>query len=180
MVQLSSDYATFEELLEFANKVREAGGGNPLDALMPAVPADTKQCLIAKNLNFNCEVRGVPTKEAADQLGIGLYDDVWTMVVDNRETRDRIAESLNLQTFEGPETDDLGDSIPGTEIYGVVLPDHIGQVAARFDMSVYGVEEYSSSIDRELWNEFQMYIDESVKEAYRNAGRINADGSITI
>ena len=45
-----------DELLKVCNEVRTAGGGSLLDALLPAVPADEDQCIIAKNMNFNCEV----------------------------------------------------------------------------------------------------------------------------
>jgi hypothetical protein len=51
------EFATEAELLEFANKIREAGGANPLDALMPSTPSDSKACLIAQALNFSCVVR---------------------------------------------------------------------------------------------------------------------------
>lgn len=50
------EYATEEELLAFANKLRKAGAAEPLDALMPSRPNDTKQCLIANACNFSCAV----------------------------------------------------------------------------------------------------------------------------
>jgi len=46
-----------QELFEFANAIREAGGGNSLDALLPGEPSDSSKCLIARNLNFGCEIR---------------------------------------------------------------------------------------------------------------------------
>jgi hypothetical protein len=82
-----SSRASFEELMEFANRIREAGGGNPLDALMPAIPQDSSQCLIARNLNFNCEVNGSDVQPGH-----------WCMWVDDRATRDKIAATLNLPT----------------------------------------------------------------------------------
>ncbi len=98
------------EVLEFANKVRAAGGGNPLDALMPAVPADPHACLIARNLNFDCYV---------DANGSGGE---WVMWVDDPEVRDKIASALNLKKTNGDE-----------HLYGVILPATIGRVADSFD-----------------------------------------------
>jgi hypothetical protein len=40
--------ATLQETLDFANKVREAGGADALDALMPSSPQEPGACLIAK------------------------------------------------------------------------------------------------------------------------------------
>ncbi len=100
--------ATIAEVLDFANAVRKAGGGNPLDALMPAVPEDPTQCLIARNLNFNCEVNGAPGSFAKG---------AWAMSVDDPEVAAKIAQALDLKGGE----------------YHVVLPAAIGQVAADFD-----------------------------------------------
>ncbi len=54
-----TERASFEELLEFANKVRVAGGGKVIEALMPAIPRNPHACLVAKNLNFNCKIKGI-------------------------------------------------------------------------------------------------------------------------
>lgn len=51
------EYATEQELLAFANKLRAAGAADPLDALMPSRPGDTYECLIANACNFGCSVR---------------------------------------------------------------------------------------------------------------------------
>lgn len=55
-----TETASLETVLEFCNDVRDAGGANPLDALLPAVPQDSKKCLIARNLNFSCSVMPEP------------------------------------------------------------------------------------------------------------------------
>lgn len=163
-----SERASLEELIEFANKVREAGGGNPLDALMPSVPGDTQQCLIAKNLNFNCEVDGDgPNGE-------------WTMHVESAETAKDIADSLGLELHD-PYEDDYFNT--------VILPPEIGEVARVFD-SVDAFlndrkdgrhappEEYE--ITEEDIHDILPYIEESRKEAYKNASIINDDGSIVL
>lgn len=114
--------ASLVEVLDFANKVRAAGGGNPIDALMPAVPEATTECLIAKNLNFNCSVKGTE-----DYTAVG--ENRWVMELTDKAIRDRIADSLGLarRNYQ-PTWDDAR--------YAVVLPEKIGQVAADFD-SVY-------------------------------------------
>lgn len=197
----TSPRATLEELLEFANKVREAGGGNPLDALMPAVPADASQCLIAKNLNFNCEV---------DKL----FNDDWTMNFhSDRATRDAVAEGLGLESRTTP---DLPENMSPAQreqyededfSYYVMLPDEIGQVAEEFDewaelvgelegLGVditsssdvsYGLRQLESSLGTDTVAElakrlkdFQPYVEESYTEAYTLASIINEDGSIVL
>lgn len=49
---------TEEELLEFANKIREAGGAELIEALLPSRPNDPSSCLIANALNFTSRVTG--------------------------------------------------------------------------------------------------------------------------
>jgi hypothetical protein len=127
-----SDRASFEELMEFANKVRNAGGGNPLDALMPAVPQDPNQCLIAKNLNFNCQVNGSDA-----------YPGDWCMWVDDRATRDKIAATLNLPTEDRSARNDTS--------FGVRLPADIGQVATDFDNALESIDYLNNEISEILW-----------------------------
>lgn len=117
-----ADRATLPELIEFANDVRQAGGGNPLDALMPAVPQDSTQCLIAKNLNFNCRVSG--------------YNGAWAMWVDDSATADRIADGMGLECIH-----------LGKAAHGVILPEAIGQVATDFDRVAQIATDVASAAD---------------------------------
>lgn len=131
--------ASFEELFEFANAVRAAGGGNPIDALMPAVPEVSTQCLIAKNLNFNCVVQG--------------DSDGWFMAVDDVEIRDRIADALGLEKLDGIDGEgDLNGEAICYDI-GVRLPGPIAQIAKDFDRAMdiaYNiVEEAEWELDRQ-------------------------------
>lgn len=187
--------ATLDELLDFANKVREAGGGNPLDALMPAVPEDATQCLIAKNLNFNCSVGGGPGQDHP------LHDsDAWWMTVADRDVRDRIAAALGLVAADydvSPGTlGAAGDDFDWFEAYGVKLPPRIGQVAADFDNWSYAihVSEYNFVTGDDVWAvdadadykdkqalvEFWPLIEASAKEAYANATFVNDKGEIVL
>lgn len=177
-----SERATFDELLEFANKVREAGGGNPLDALMPAVPEDPSQCLIAKNLNFNCQVDGGPGAWANVIEGEATSGD-WYMSTD-KDVRDRIAEALNLPKVTWKD--------PSIVYYAVQLPDAIAQIAADFDNYADAVtwdideEGYEVAFIREdsddvqHLRDFWPYIEASAKEAFANATFVNEKGELVL
>lgn len=146
-----SERASLEEVLEFANKVREAGGGNPLDALMPAVPTNSSQCLIAKNLNFNCRVSG---GDAVYDGGVEVDPSLWEMTVEDKSVRDKIAASLGLQAVD--------KTCSGETRYGVILPREIGRVAAEFDNTF---DEYigtvTSTAESEFWGEYGFYPGEA-------------------
>lgn len=110
-------YATEDELLDFANKVREAGGADPIEALMPSKPKYARQCLIANALNFSCVV---------DSLAGGLLGKprVWAMFLPedlSDEQKRRIADAVGSP---------IEDSYKGP---CVRLPEHIGNAAAAFD-----------------------------------------------
>lgn len=98
--------ATEEELLEFANMVRKAGGADPIPALLPANPYEGDSCLIALAVNFDSEVNG---------LG-----DVWYIATSDRTINTRIEAAIGLGF-----TDKNG--------YCVRLPEHIKNAAIAFD-----------------------------------------------
>jgi hypothetical protein len=50
------EVATEQELLDFVNRARAAGGADILEALLPSKPCEPQQCLIARGLNFSCYV----------------------------------------------------------------------------------------------------------------------------
>lgn len=197
-----AERATLNELLEFANKVRGAGGGNPLDALMPAVPQDSSQCLIAKNLNFNCKVHNGPAK-GNEHIFEGEYPkhiadgDAWFMLVEDKALRDRIAEALDLPRISWHEYSWRSEE---STHYAVELPEAIGAVAAEFDKweevvveevdfdhpkaDEYGdvrtIEEGAAPEEIARLMEFWPYIDASTKEAYANATFVNENGEIVL
>lgn len=182
--------ASLEETLEFCQKVREAGGGSALHALMPAVPTDPNACLIARNLNFDCSVACF---EGA----------AWEMAVSDREIQKKIAEALDLKFNEASIEDDNGD-----EVWLITLPPEIGKVASDFDkvdevadsftyliedwklegnsdspMPIeelkvrYGSDKFDSAyaLLQEMWP----YISESVKEA-EHYGVFNEKGELIL
>ena len=190
-----TERATLSELHEFANAVREAGGGNPIDALMPAVPEDTSKCLIARNLNFNCEVMG------ADDYGVE-DEDAWVMATDDREVRNRIAKALHLRKLNRKTNHYYDDETTPPE-YAVLLPKRIGKVAADFDRAGQilntircTIEDFKGSdeLDGELrWTverlreeeralalELAPYVESSKREARKLATLVNPDGSIVL
>lgn len=110
-------------LLEFANKVREAGGGTPLAALMPALPANAHQCLIARSLNFSCAVRPEPAYPR-ERFPSGA--ERWIMDVEPEEKAVEIAKGAGL---------DLRYNEPLGRLV-LLLPEEIGNAAHAFDHKV--------------------------------------------
>lgn len=162
-MELTKPRATFEETLAFANAVRKAGGGNPLDALMPAVPADASQCLIARNLNFNCRV---------DCCG---KDEGWLMYVADPEIAKRIAASLDLEV-DADESDESETAL--------LLPPEIGKVAGDFDEWEDAARNLRTAFDlddeeQQLLDDFSPYVEASVREAH-SAGTITEEGKLLL
>lgn len=181
--------ASFEELLDFANKVRAAGGGNPLSALMPAVPENENQCLIAKNLNFNCAVCGLSGMKDAETGG-EIDGSPWVMILDEDEALARnISEALGLRLV----TKAIDGSLRPDKIvfeWGVVLPPEIGQVAADFD-EWHEAITWDGDDQPVLWDradpdaiqrlkDFWPYIEEGIKEDYANASFVTEDGKLVL
>jgi len=111
--------ASISEVIDFANKVRKAGGGNIIDSLMPSTPEQSDSCLIANALNFDCTIE--PNS-----------DDTWSMIIDDVDTGEKIAEKLGL------DYNHHGDSIE------IILPKKIGLVAKAFDTYMdYELETYN-------------------------------------
>lgn len=115
-------YASEEEVLEFANAVRKAGGGELLPALLPGDAGRASSCLIANSLNFQCIVG--PEKIADSISGEFPF---WVMGLHGpnaTETGKAIAEELCLYG-RAPNRD--------YDCYEIMLPSHIGNAAHAFD-----------------------------------------------
>lgn len=121
-----SEVATEEELLEFCNKVREAGGANVLEALLPSEVNMPSACLIANALNFGCSVRGFYKEGDKDNFhpdGDGSY--LWGMYFPRNmtdEAIEKVAAAVDCRIDRGWD----GERV-------MVLPKHIGNAAAAFD-----------------------------------------------
>lgn len=123
-----SRVATLEEAKQFCNNVREAGGVDALDDLLPAIPEDPSQCLIAINVNFDSQVNiyGTNKKGEYDQLGYDQSESVWKMETDG-ESAKLISEKLGLPITITTNRYDEG------ETHRVALPAKIGRLAQEYD-----------------------------------------------
>lgn len=124
-------YATEAELLEFANAVRQAGGANIIEALLPGEPQVAKACLIANALNFSC---GVSPNGRTNEHG----EAVWVMRmpanISFKRTQE-IAKALGLQAEQYLPRDSMwraGRRAPSRRSR-IILPRLIGNTAAAFD-----------------------------------------------
>lgn len=126
--------ATEQELLDFANKIRKAGGADILDALLPSIPTDPESCLIARALNFRSSVG--PARFGYFKDG----SDLWVMWPQQGDTTAsnalarKLAKKLRMRVHV-----QTGDPCPlsvedhASEIVGLRLPKHIGNAAWAFD-----------------------------------------------
>lgn len=137
-VLLSVEVATVEELLAFANKVRETAGGDFLGALLPGHALDSAQCLIARNLNFHSEVLPVDTYSEHLQWPSGAWK--WMMAPSDPAVAELVAAKLDLELIDNPEEDS------GEERKAVVLPEQIGNAAKAFDERKAFIDYHAASI----------------------------------
>jgi hypothetical protein len=133
--QGSAEYATEEEVLAFANKVRKAGGANVLEALMPSVPGNANSCLIARALNFECSIR--PFYGSPTSTGEYAY---WYMEFPPRtslEQAAKIADAVGCECVSVP--------VPfiDSTLYRIILPRHIGNAAHAFDERTGWPQKYN-------------------------------------
>jgi hypothetical protein len=162
-----SKRATLQETLDFANKVREAGGADALDALMPSSPQEPGACLIANALNFSCEISG-----AADDRVIGAADswgkDRWAMHLEGAkaiEQAHKIADALSLKVKV--VHDDLFYAQRNRA--KILLPVEIGQVAQDFDNAADTLNQTAKTrSEKKLRNAIEMweYIDVEERAQY--------------
>lgn len=125
------------ELLEFANKVREAGGADPLGALLPSVPGDETSCLIANALNFKSTVVPVPTSDPGRYYEDGTKR--WVMIAPVDTAREIARElDLDFKTLSTNHARIHGVGLASDEIpLGAIdLPYTIGNAAEAFDLGL--------------------------------------------
>jgi hypothetical protein len=129
--------ATQDELLEFANRLREAGGAELLTDLPVGLALDATQCLIASSLNFESQVDA-----GCDEVG-----EFWYMRVGfapfTQEQVGKIEAVMGSRTafwtdeyeeYEPPVSDDGTYAIAPDVTWR--LPEHIGHAADAFDRGV--------------------------------------------
>ena len=134
--------ATIQETLEFCNRVREAGGAEVLDALMPSVPQETNSCLIANNLNFGCAVYGYVGDKRE-------WKNYWVMEIEGD-----LELATKINRIAGVAPSPIRPRSGFKDSWEIILPLEIGQVANDFD-------EFVDSEDP-LNSDFLPYVDKDV------------------
>lgn len=137
MPRTGKEYCTEEELLAIANKIREAGGAEVLEAFMPSRPSDPSHCLIANALNFGCQVASYPNyrlDEHYNTIPIDIPDGfgTWGMHLPTREIAQMVADTMGWHYD------------PDHAPYTVRLPERVGNTAAAFDSGQGWTAKYVS------------------------------------
>lgn len=148
--QLELPRASFEETLEFCNKVREAGGGELIEELVPGIPGAPRDCLIANSLNFDCRVRPDGPFATGDYPDMGYEEGepAWVMTVADHNVIPKISEATGC---------------PAISHYTMLLPARIARVANAFDYTIsenFGGELGVGLRYKQLAEEFLPYITE--------------------
>lgn len=135
--------ATEQELLDFANAIRKAGGANVIQALLPSEQGDPNRCLIANALNFSCSVGGLMATKDGDSFPENSEGDYpWFMTFPENMDTDRIraiAKIVPGARFAWGYDEDYATTQEGgfelryTRVPALRLPLHIGNAAHAFD-----------------------------------------------
>lgn len=128
-VAINVPVATPEEILAFANRVRAAGGAEVIEDLMPAVPTDARQCLIARNLNFDSAISsGVAFSGIMPTFPDGSWR--WMMRLNMPfEQAAKIADVVEGGILFRPWSH--------SDILYLSLPETIGNAARAFDAGLF-------------------------------------------
>lgn len=124
-----------QELLKVCNQVREAGGVHTLTELEPGMDGEPDQCLIAINLNFDCEIDGRHLVEEDVEYQGEKYLDTspkpWVMVIDSKEALHNIAEKMQWRIVT------IEESPLYPEQKALLLPKELALSAEAFDSREY-------------------------------------------
>lgn len=118
---------TEAETIEVCNKVRTAGGGNALKALLPSDPGKGTSCLIANGLNFDCEIDYGLHEPWGDALTLLPGSGRMHLADADADTGRRIADEMGWDIEYSGDTFDL------------VLPDELAMVAVEFDRDLESI-----------------------------------------
>ena len=127
--------ATEQELLAFCNRVREAGGAQVLDALLPSQLKKSETCLIANNLNFGCRVVPCEPYDEDRFPRIEGRSSQWFMLLP-----DNLRAAIVKKVAEAVWRDE--DGAPGDVVtfyagsLAIKLPEVIGNSAQAFDQGI--------------------------------------------
>lgn len=131
----ADERASLDEVLEFANTMRRAGGANVLEALLPSEPGNSQECLIANALNFGCKIKPEVLSPNVDQI------DSWVVEIpDSPELLERVSEATGMGIVDVPIVESIYHEDGGDfshEILGgysaLHLPTKLAMVASDFD-----------------------------------------------
>lgn len=146
-----------EELLQRCNEIRKAGGAMPLDELFPGIIGNSKRCLIAKNLNFECRVEYRPITVKRGDIR------KWVMILEDPKVYQHLKETLGWEELkvykELPRNDD--NLYPGNKEDGVGLrlPYDLWCSALAFDDHQYDEKFY-------IKDEYGYYVEGEEGESY--------------
>lgn len=107
--------ATREEVLDFCNRLRKAGGGDLLDELLPGAIGNSRYCLLARALNFDCTVKPQEALLPSTEKGRPYS---WVMWFTSSSLAYEVAGKLELEPYGAR---------------AIRLPQRIANVAAAFD-----------------------------------------------
>ena len=131
--------ASVDELLAFANKIREVGGSNNmLHELIPSYPTDSESCLIANALNFNSTIEGGGQTFPSGRIGwvMNIHDEVVANNIKNSNLGLDVSIQYDYDYDEiyNDETGEYEEVEVQTFLNATVyLPEEIGLCAAAFD-----------------------------------------------
>lgn len=120
------EYLSEQELIDLANRVRNAANGDPIDSLQPSRCGKPKECLIATALNFQSSI-WPKTHIPWNEQEVSGARDIWAMSVDDEDTAKAIAAVLKTDYEYVQRNDEELDN------YDVRLPKRVGNTAQAFD-----------------------------------------------
>jgi hypothetical protein len=138
------EYASEDDLLDFANRLRAAGGANVLEALLPSVPEEPTACLIANALNFSSSVSPASEDHYDDRNGESSW--VMTLPVNTSTTQlEAIAAVIGSPPRESHDV--FGGDLSAPIGYCFTLPRLIGNAAQAFDNRKGWTTKYNTELE---------------------------------
>lgn len=145
-------YATETELLEFTRKLREAGGVDTLDALLPSQAHIPTQCLIANAVNFSSSVQPVARGQGINPYKFSTFPSgawQWFMIPGDVDVA-TLAAAVDCEVVSVFYSNMFYSQhrMPGiagelaAERLALPLPEKIGNTARAFDLGIGWTRNY--------------------------------------
>lgn len=138
------------EVLEFCNKVRKAGGADMLDSLLPGIPHDGRACLIANNLNFDCQItpeEGIPQGHT--------NKDAWLMMLTSLPSGSRLEDDPDMGELAIKISEATGMMVKeaSQNFASLRLDPDMAEVACQFDLTWEEAASRYTEVQQAKWNE---------------------------